>query len=198
MNEFLKLEYERCMDLVKFYDERHHSLMKFSAGLSSGVPTLLLGIYGLGTNITPVFWDVAAFICLITMVGLLSILAAITQTRLYFVYPARQLNAIRRESLLADAKDFTNNQMYLDTTFGAFKWNSSQTIQQAIVALQVGLFAGLALFAWNAISASRASNVIASSIVALLTAVLVFLISARYLWTRSAFHPDKAVHGKEA
>lgn len=196
MNEFLKLEYEKCMDLVKYYDERHHSLMKFAVGLSTGVPTLLLGIFGLGSNIASVFWDVAAFICLVTMVGLLSIQAAITQTRLYFVYPARQLNAIRRESLRTVAKDFADNQMYLDTTFNAFKWNSSQTIQQAIVALQVGLFAGLALFAWNAVSTNRASNIITSSIVALLTAVLVFLVSARYLTQKSSFHPDKAVHGK--
>lgn len=198
MNEFLKVEYEQCMDLVKYYDERHHSLMKFSAGLSSGVPTILLGIYGLGVNVAPAFWDVAAFICLVTMVGLLSILAAITQTRLYFIYPARQINAIRRESLRTEAKDFTDNQMYLDTAFNAFKWNSSQTIQQAIVALQVGLFAGLSLFAWNVQSATRATNILSSSIVALLTAVLVFLVSARYLSIKSAFHPDRAVHGKEA
>lgn len=198
MNEFLKLEYEKCMDLVKYYDERHHSLMKFSTGLSSGVPTLLLGIYGLGSNIAPVFWDVTAFICLVTMMGLLSILAAITQTRLYFVYPARQLNAIRRESLLTEAKDFSDNQMYLDTKFNAFKWNSSQTVQQAIVALQVGLFAGLSLFAWNAQSAARTTNILASLIVALLTAMLVFLVSARYLSKKSAFHPDQAVHGNEA
>ena len=196
MNEFLKLEYEQCMQLVKYYDERHHSLMKFAVGLSTGVPTLLLGIYGLGSNIAMVFWDVAAFICLVTMIGLLSILAAITQTRLYFVYPARQLNAIRRESLRTVANDFTDNQMYLDTTFNAFKWKSSQTIQQAIVALQVGLFAGLAMFAWNASSVVRTSNIFSSSIVALLTATAVFLVSARYLSKKSEFHPDKAVHGK--
>ena len=197
MNEFLKLEYEQCMGLVKYYDERHHSLMKFAAGLSSSVPTLLLGIYGLGTNITPIFWNVVAFICLATMIGLLSILAAITQTRLYFVYPARQINAIRRESLQTVAKDFTDNQMYLDTSFNAFKWNSSQTIQQAIVAIQVGLFGGLAAFSWYANSLDRINNIWISSTVALLSAGLVFFISARYLIKKSGFHPDKAVHGKE-
>lgn len=197
MNEFLKLEYERCMDLVKYYDERHHSLMKFATGLSSSVPTLLLGIYGLGANITPVFWDVAAFICLVTMIGLSSIVAAITQTRLYFIYPARQINAIRREFLCTVAKEFTDNQMYLDTSFNAFKWSSSQTIQQAIVALQVGLFGGLAVFSWNANSLARINNICISSVVTVLTASLVFLISAHYLMKKSQFHPDKAVHGKE-
>lgn len=185
------------MELLKYYDERHHSLMKFSAGLSSGVPTLLLGIYGLGKNIGPVFWDIASFISLVTMVGLLSILAAITQTRLYFVYPARQLNAIRRDSLSTVAKDFANNQMYLDTTFNAFKWKSSQTIQQAIVALQGGLFAGLALFSWNVSHIGRTCNVTISATVAFLSAGLVFLISARYLTQKSDLHSDKAVHGKE-
>jgi len=197
MNEFLKLEYEQCMQLVKYYDERHHSLMKFAAGLSSSVPTLLLAIYSLGANIAPVFWDVAAFICLVTMIGLLSILAAITQTRLYFLYPARQINAIRRELLRTVAMDFSNNQMYLDTSFKAFKWNSSQTIQQAIVAIQVGLFGGLAVFSWYANSSDRINNIWLSSIVAFLTASLVFIISARYLMGKSEFHPDKAVHGKE-
>lgn len=197
MNEFLKLEYEQCMELVKYYDERHHSLMKFSAGLSSGVPTLLLGIYGLGTNIEPIFWDVSAFICLVTMVGLLSILVAITQTRLYFVYPARQLNAIRGEFLHTVAKDFSGNQMYLDTTFNAFKWSSSHTVQQIIVALQVGLFGGLALFSGLATTICRSSNALISLIVAFAIAVAAFLISARYLKSKSALHPDKAVHGAE-
>lgn len=197
MNEFLKLEYEKCMELVKYYDERHHALMKFAAGLSSGVPTLLLGIYGLGNKVEPVFWEIAAFVFLVTSIGLISLLAAITQTRLYFVYPARQLNAIRGNALQTVAKDFTNNQMYLDTSFSAFKWNSSHTVQQAMVALQIGLFAGLSVFAWNSFTVNRATNICISFIVAVVIAVAVFLASARYLYSKGRLHPDKAVHQRK-
>lgn len=197
MNEFLKLEYEKCMELVKYYDERHHSLMKFAAGLSSGVPTLLLGIYGLGNKAAPVFWEIAAFVFFVTTIGLVSLLAAITQTRLYFIYPARQLNAIRRDALQTVAKDFTNNQMYLDTSFGAFKWNSSHTVQQAMVALQIGLFAGLSVFAWNSATLDRENNICMSSILAVVIAVAAFLGSAGYLYSKGRFHPDKAVHQRK-
>jgi hypothetical protein len=194
MNDFLKLEYEQCMGLVKYYDERHHSLMKYAVGLSSGVPSLLLGIYGLGEAVQPVFWDVAGLICLITMIGLLAIMAAIVQTRLYFVYPARQLNAIRKQSLRKVAKDFRDNQMYLDTTFNAFKWNSSHTFQQAIVALQVGLFGGLSAFSWKFATSIRSENILNSSMAAVIVAAAVFGISASYLSQKSQYHPDKSVH----
>lgn len=194
MNDFLKLEYERCMDLVKYYDERHHSLMRFAVSLSSAVPTLLLGIYGLGANIGTVFWNAAAVICLVTMFGLLSTLAAITQTRLYFIYPARQLNAIRGESLRTVAKSFTDNQMYLDTTFNAFKWNSTHTIQQAMVAIQIGLFGGVFVFAWNISVLAQVNNICISFIVALLVTSAAFLTSANYLVKKSSFRPDIAIH----
>lgn len=194
MNEFLKLEYEQCMALVKYYDERHHSLMKFTAGFSSGVPTLLLAIYSLGDKVVPMFWEVASFVLLVSTIGLASVLIAITQTRLYFVYPARQLNAVRREFLRTSAADFSDNQMYLDTNFNAFKWGSSHTVQQAIVALQIGLFAGLTSFALNATTPDRARNVCISSIAAVAVALAAFGASAIYLWRKSRLHPDKSVH----
>jgi len=198
MNEFLKLEYEQCMALVKYYDERYHTLVKFAAGLSSGVPTLLLGFYGLGNKVAAMFWDVAVFVFLVTMIGLVSILAAITQTRLYFVYPARQINAIRGEFLQTEAKEFTNNQMYLDTSFNAFRWSSSHTIQQAMVALQIGLFAGLTSFAWNAAELDRIKNICMGSILAIVVAITMFLVSAGYLWRKSQYHPDgSALQRKE-
>lgn len=194
MNEFLKIEYEQCMALVKYYDERHYTLVKFATGLSSGVPTLLLGFYGLSNQITSVLWDAAIFVFVVTMIGLVALLAAITQTRLYFIYPARQLNAIRAEFLRAEAEDFTNNQMYLDTSFNAFKWSSSHTIQQAMIALQIGMFAGLSVFAWNISTLDRATNICVGAIVASLVAFSVFFASAFYLWRKSQFHPDRSVH----
>ena len=45
MNDFLKTEYEQCLSLIKYYDERHHSLVKYASGLSSAFPSLLMAIY---------------------------------------------------------------------------------------------------------------------------------------------------------
>ena len=43
------------------------------------------------------------------------------QNRLYFVYPARQVNAIRRTMLGQLTTEFAENQMYLTTDVRPFK-----------------------------------------------------------------------------
>lgn len=195
MNEFLKMEYESCLDLLKYYDERHQSFVKLSAGLSSGIPSLLLAIFQLGDGAGQYFWQFTSLISAVTTIGLLSIFTVLIQLRLYFIYPARQVNALRNHFLEHNAGNFNNNQMYLDTKFNAFKWTSAHTLLNGFVALQISAFAGLSTFAIEVVLSITEHRLLISIIVAVMTAVCCFGLSAYYLYTRSKFHPDRSIHG---
>ena len=58
MNEFLEAEYEQCLSLIKYYDERCHALVNYASGMSSALPSLLLAIYRLGGNATGYFCNI--------------------------------------------------------------------------------------------------------------------------------------------
>jgi hypothetical protein len=194
MDEFLKLEYEQCLDLIKYYDERHHSLVKYCAGLSSAVPSLLLAIFQLGGQAAIHFWEFTALIAGVTSLGLLALFTVLVQTRLYFIYPVRQVNAIRRVGLDSQTI-FSNNQMYLDTEFNAFKWTSSHTLLNAFVALQIGAFVSLLTYSL-CMGSQVEARVFPAMWIGLVASILVFGASAWYLHTKSKHHPDKSIHGR--
>ncbi|MBV2120508.1 MAG: hypothetical protein KUF74_03545 [Candidatus Thiodiazotropha sp. (ex Ctena orbiculata)] len=196
MDEFLKTEYEQCFSLIKYYDERHQSLVKYCAGLSSAVPTLLLAIYQLGPDIVVHFWKFTAVISAITAIGLFSIFTVLIQTRLYFIYPVRQVNAIR-EFELSSTASFENNQMYLDTSFSAFKWSSSHTLLNAFVVLQIGAFISLSIFSLNFGAVEEYCLVSKAISVGIILSSITFIFSALYLQRKSKHHPDISIHGKK-
>ena len=196
MNEFLKTEYEQCLMLLKYYDERHQSLVKFTSGLSSGVPSLLLAFYGLGGATVVHFWKFASLLSAMTAISLLAIFTVMVQVRLYFIYPARQVNAIRKAALEDVSELFTNNQMYLDTTFSAFKWASAHSLLNAFVALQIGAFVGLAIFGLYFESRDTDYLVLVSGGGSIATASIVFGLSAWYLHAKSKYQADRSIHGR--
>jgi hypothetical protein len=143
--KFLELEYQQSLDLVKHYDTRQLELLKVASALTAVVPTVVLAFYDLGTPVRDYVWDFAGVIALATVLSLLPIYAALVQTRLYFVFPARQLNAIRKR-MVGDFK--ADNCMYLGGDYPpAFRLGSTQTILYVFVALQTAFFAAIAVFA---------------------------------------------------
>jgi hypothetical protein len=145
VDEFLKLEYQQSLDLVKHYDNRQLELLKVASALTAVIPTLVLTFYNLGAPVRERVWDFAGGIALATVLSLLPLYAALVETRLYFVFPARQLNAIRGHLLPEDFKDL--NCMYDDPKYPlAFRVMSTQTLMYIFVALQTGLFAAVALY----------------------------------------------------
>lgn len=194
MNEFLRIEYEQCLSLLKYYDERHNSLVKYASGMSSAIPTLLLAIYQLGGNAVHYFWQFTLVISLVTTLGLLSIFTVLIQTRLYFIYPVRQVNSIRRQNLKELNEEGFENQMYLSTSFSAFKWFSSHTLLNLFVAAQAGIFAGLSIYSYLKLSYSLENNVSISTGVAVFFTLFLFGASALYLYKSSKYHPDKCIH----
>lgn len=198
MNEFLKVEYQSCMDLVKYYDQRQVSMLQFSSGLSSAVCTALLALYKNTQIVTPGFWSLVAVVTIVTLLGLIGFLAVMVQNRLYFVFPARQLNAIRKYALsnADDGKFLDQNRMYLDADFPAFKMASGQTSMLAMVSLQIGVFVGISWFAVGTAATVEMSvaalrhGVIAGGF----AATGFFVASALYLESKSKFRADCCVH----
>ena len=194
MHEFLKTEYQACLDLLKYYDERHLSLVKFTAAVTSSVVSLIFGFYTLSPSAHPYFWHFSGALTGIAGVGLLAVLAGMVQNRLYFIYPARQVNAIRRTMLSRLTDEFADNQMYLTTDVRPLKPLSMHTVMNFLVALQIGT---LLAFSWLAIiidDANVPSSVLRAFIAALLISGVLFALSAWYLVQRGKYRPDTAVH----
>lgn len=194
MNEFIKIEYEQCLSLIKYYDERHHDLIKYATGLSGAIPSLLLAIYKLGNSTNQYFWDFTLIISLLTTLGLLAIFTVLIQTRLYFIYPVRQVNSIRRYSLMELNDSQFENQMYLNTSFNAFKWSSSHTFLNLFIAMQIGVFAGLSVYSYLISKGVKECVISASVGTFIMLTLLVFAVSALYLFRNSRYHPDKCIH----
>ena len=194
MNEFLKVEYEKCIDLLKFYDERHQSLVKYASGISAAVPSLLLSIYQIKGKAEEYFWDFSFIISLLAMFGLLSIFVTLVQTRLYFIYPTRQVNAIRKYSLEKLNDEQFKNQMYLSTAFSAFKLRSTQTTLNLFISMQVGSFAGLTLYIWMIMNNFQQNSVLMPVFFSILLVVILFCWSSYYLYKASKYHPDSSIH----
>ena len=198
MDDFLKTEYEQCFSLIKYYDERHQALVKYASGLSGAIPSLLLAIYQLSGNAEQYFWEFTFIISLVATIGLLSIFTVLIQTRLYFIYPVRQVNSIRRYGLEQLEENIFNNQMYLSTSFNAFKWTSSHTLLNFFVSMQVGIFAGLTAYVYMLLKYPQQCTITIAVIIAVVFSLILFSASSLYLYVNSKYHPDKSVHkGKE-
>lgn len=198
MDEFSKIEYQTCIELLRYYDQRQVSALQFSAGLSSAVATALLALLQGAQTITVPFLQLVALVSGVTALGLAALLAMMVQTRLYFVYPARQANAIRKAELARLGSGFTENRMYLDTEFPAFKLLSAQSAMLALVCLQVGVYAGVFFFSARSQVALSASGICQAGFLGAAVAIIAFGIAARYLLTRGVLVADAAVHSTGA
>ena len=143
MDEFLKVEYEQCLSLMKYYDDRQMAFMKYATGLSSSVVSIIFAFHKINDSTTSTDWGFISIISLVTILGLFSLLLAMAQNRLYFIYPARQVNALRNAFLILVENKFNNNQMYTTTYIKAFKWFSTQSLMIVFVGMQVGIYSGL-------------------------------------------------------
>ena len=194
MSEFLKKEYEQCLALLKFYDERQFSLVKYSATITSAAPTLLVAIYKLGSESTEYFWHFALLLSITSSVALASIFIGIVQTRLYFIYPARQMNSIRAYLIKGDTEAGFSNHMYLSTSFNAFKWSSTQTLMMAFVALEIGFFISSAVYAAYKVVPENGIVLALVGLFGALAAAALVGAAAYYLHVSSMESPDKSVH----
>ncbi len=113
-------EYELCFEQFRFYDERNESILKYIFSLASAVATAQFAIYKLFGSATTNFFLCLAFLSGLVFLATLLLGMAMLQNRLYFVFVARQLNAIRGYLMKAEAAEF-ENQLYTSTKFPALK-----------------------------------------------------------------------------
>lgn len=191
--DFLLKEYEECFAQIRVHDEAQKSMIGFTITIASFVPTVLLALYQLsGEKINPVYWLLQSAVFFTTFMALLVIFTYLVQNRLYFIYPARQLNAIRQYFMEKDSC-FKNNQMYTDYKFPGFKWMSTHIlilIGVAIIASifwigaisSVGLYLGLDYIYW----------------ISLVSGIIIFIITITwakyYISTKSKRSADVAIH----
>ena len=194
MDKFEEIEYKQCLASLKYYDDRYLSILKFATGISSAVPPVIFALYNLDIETDLEYWNFVTFLSLITALGLLALFVAMIQNRLYFIYPARQVNSIRKSQFLGKSPPIFQNQMYTDVDINAFKWMSSQTLMNVFVSFQVSFFLGMAHFSINIEKFTNNSSIYGSLSVVVITALLIFCFSSLYLSIKSKFHPNISVH----
>jgi hypothetical protein len=194
MDKFEEIEYKQCLASLKYYDDRYLSILKFATGISSAVPPIIFALYNLDIETDLEYWNFVTFLSLITALGLLALFVAMIQNRLYFIYPARQVNSIRKSQFLGKNPPVFQNQMYTDIDINAFKWMSSQTLMNVFVSFQISFFLGMAHFSINIEKFTNNSSIYGSLSVVVITALLIFCFSSLYLSIKSKFHPKISVH----
>jgi len=196
-HDYLLKEYELCFEQLRFYDERHESILKYIVSLASAAATAQFAIYQYlhGANIA-FFWSLALLSGLVFFSTVLLAMAML-QNRLYFVYVARQINAIRGYLIRVAAGGFRDNQMYTSTDFPALKPFSVHTFQLLGAALISSVFGGVMAYALR--PAMGYKPCIAAGV------AVSFLIfagevggGARYLATQGRKKADEAVHRRPA
>jgi len=189
MDKFEEIEYKQCLASLKYYDDRHLSLLKFATGISSVAPPIIYALYNLDIETDLDYWNFMTFLSLITAIGLSALFVAMIQNRLYFIYPARQVNSIRKSQFQSKNPPVFQNQMYTDVDINAFKWMSSQTLMNLFVSFQISFFLGMAYFSINIEKFTNSSSIYNSLFVVIIAALLIFGFSSLYLSIKSKFHP---------
>jgi hypothetical protein len=145
--EYLLKEYELCFEQLRFYDTRHSTVLTYLFSLTSAVATAQFAVFQYFKGPTNEFFACQAFLSIVVFVATVLLFLTMLQNRLYFVYIARQLNAIRGYLMETEAVGFTNNQLYTSTDFPALKPSSVHTFQILGAALLSALFAALSAYA---------------------------------------------------
>lgn len=178
-----------------FYDERQESILKYVSSLTSAVATAQFAIYKLLQGMNLGFFLFQSFLSGLVFVATLLLGLAMLQNRLYFVYMARQLNAIRGYLMQTEAPQFENNQLYTSTDFPALKPFSVHTFQLLGAALISSLFAGLSIYAIGPVFGFKPRILMGLGAWLLILAAEV-AGGMKYLSALGRKTADKAIHGK--
>ena len=93
--DFLFKEYEECFAQVRVYDEAQKSMIGYTITIASLVPTVLLALYQMsGEKINSIYWLLQSGVLFTAFIALYIVFMYLVQNRLYFIYPARQLNIV--------------------------------------------------------------------------------------------------------
>jgi hypothetical protein len=92
--------------------------------------------------------------------------------------------------------NFTDNQLYTDPSFPAFGWRSAQTVLQIFVALQIGMAAALATFAFGQAKLYFWAAVFLAAAAGAATTAVVVTAARKYVSARGQLPADQGIHGR--
>ena len=194
-SEFLLKEYDLCFEQLRFYDTRQEELLKYLFTLTSATAAAQFAVLQFLGKPTTLFFASQGFLFLVVFTASVLLYLMMLQNRLYFVFIARQINAIRAHMLLTDAPAFTHNQLYTSTTFSAFKWSSVHSMQMLGAALISALFAAVSTYGVLHVLGSQCA-IASSTLVCAAVGVTEVVGGAIYLKQASKKKVDKAIHPK--
>ena len=178
--EYLLKEYELCFEQLRFYDTRHEDLTKYLFTLASAVAAAEFAVLEFLKSTTPPFYASLAVLSLIVFVATILLYVAMLQNRLYFVFVARQINAIRGYLMATEAPGFKGNQMYTRVDLPAFRFRSLHTVSLAGTALISSVFAGSTAYGVTSYLA-LANRCLIVGLATVLAAVLELALGVLYL-----------------
>jgi len=196
-NQFLLKEYEFCFEQLRFYDNRQENLLKYLFTLTTSVATAQFAIYKLIHTTDSRFFIFQSFLSVIVFIASTLLFLSMLQNRLYFVFVAKQINAIRGFFLSTDSADFKNNQLYTSTSFSALKVFSVHTFQMIGAAMLCGLYAGSFSYGLASLSQSYDYKNIYSVTVFIIVSFLFTVGGSIYLFINGRKKADEAIHGEK-
>lgn len=194
-NEYLMKEYELCFEQLRFYDERHSNILKYLFSLTSAVATAQFAVFKFLQGATPAFFVSQTFLSVVVFIATLLLYMTMLQNRLYFVYIARQINAIRGFLMATEARDF-HNQLYTATDFPALKPSSVHTFQLLGAALLSSLFAAVSAFA-GCSAIGKGACIGPAALVFVVVALAEVIGGIKYLSAAGTVPADLVIHGKK-
>jgi hypothetical protein len=193
-HDFLFTEYEFCFEQLRFYDTRHSDTLKYVFTLTSSVTAFQFAIYKFLEGPTREFYLCQAFLYSIVFIAVFLFFLMLLQNRLYFVFVARQINAIRDHLLKTEVRDFHANQLYRSINVSSFKFLSIHSFQLFGVASVSSLFAGVATFGWVA-GAPCCYPIYWAILVSVVVLAGETTLGSLYLIRKGQKTADKAIHG---
>ena len=192
---FLHTEYQMCFEQLRYYDTRQEEILKYLITLTSAVATAQFAVFKIFETPTTGFFSAQSFLSIVVFVGSILLYLMMLQNRLYFVFVARQINAIRKYMLKTEAVEFMENQMPTSISFSAFKRSSVHTLQLIGAAFISSLFAGASVF--GLFHVLQFPYVYTAFVLVFLGVGTSEAIGgALYLKNESAKSADEAIHGQ--
>jgi len=190
---FLIIEYQKCFEHLRYYDDRSLLLMRYLFTLTTSVATALFAIYKLKQTCDAQYYLLQSFMSLIVLIAILLLFLSMIQNRLYFVFIARQLNSIRKYFTEKHHPDF-DNQLYTTTNCPAFKLTSAHTFQIFGAATLCGLYAGLTIFSINKYFDFESGALVLATITFVLFTLFIWGSGSIYLFIKGSKKSDDAIH----
>ena len=147
VSDYLLKEYDECFEQLRFYDTRQETLTKYLYTLASAVVTAEFALHKYAEGASFFYFGLGA-LSFVVFVATVLIYAGMLENRAYFVFAARQINAIRGYSM-ADPEGgsgFNDNQMYTSVDLLPFRLGSLHTVCLVGAVFTSTIFAGATVY----------------------------------------------------